>query len=117
MAYRGGPVEFERVVPASGNLAVAGKQFWLGPLRAGITVTFWADTDVIHLLIGGARDLAALAASGGRPAGPSPLPPTEPGSAIELDRTVSNAGTISLAGTVVLGICLSHLRTRMTLIF
>jgi hypothetical protein len=27
----GGPVEFERVVPASGNLQVAGKQFWLGP--------------------------------------------------------------------------------------
>ncbi|MFE9455202.1 IS481 family transposase, partial [Streptomyces sp. NPDC006739] len=26
----GGPVEFERVVPASGNLQVAGKQFWLG---------------------------------------------------------------------------------------
>jgi hypothetical protein len=34
-----GAVEFERVVPASGNLAVAGKQFWLGPARAGITVT------------------------------------------------------------------------------
>lgn len=51
----GGPVEFERVVPASGNLQVAGKQFWLGPARAGLTVTFWADTSVIHLLIAGAR--------------------------------------------------------------
>ena len=50
-----GAVEFERVVPALGNLAVAGKQFWLGPDRAGITVTFWADHDIIHLLIAGAR--------------------------------------------------------------
>ena len=32
-AYSGGPVEFERVVPASGNMALAGKQFWLGPAR------------------------------------------------------------------------------------
>ena len=50
-----GAVEFDRVVPASGNLQVAGKQFWLGPARAGVTVTFWADHDVIHLLAGGAR--------------------------------------------------------------
>ncbi|MGW3593138.1 IS481 family transposase, partial [Streptomyces fungicidicus] len=81
----GGPVEFERVVPASGNLQVAGKQFWLGPARAGLTVTFWADTSVIHLLIAGTRiktvrshlsvaDLGRLAARGGRAAGPSPLP-------------------------------------------
>ena len=28
--YAGGPVEFERVVPPSGNMQVAGKQFWLG---------------------------------------------------------------------------------------
>ena len=104
--YRGGPVEFERVVPASGNLAVAGKQFWLGTARAGVTVTFWADHDVIHLLIGGARvktvrshlsssDLAALAATGGRPAGPSPLPPPEPdATAVEVDRTVSRTGLV-----------------------
>jgi len=98
--YRGGPVAFDRVVPASGNLGVAGKQFWLGPVRAGVTVTFWADHDLIHLSIAGARvktvrshlssnDLAALAATGGRPAGPPPLPPPEPGSALEVDRTVS----------------------------
>jgi hypothetical protein len=37
-------VEFTRVVPSSGNLAVCGQQFWLGPDRAGGTVTFWADT-------------------------------------------------------------------------
>jgi hypothetical protein len=73
-------VEFDRVVPASGNLAVQRKQFWLGPARAGVTVTFWADHNVIHLSITSARvktvrshlsvnDLAAL----------------------EIDRTVSRA--------------------------
>jgi transposase InsO family protein len=107
VVYHGGPVEFDRVVPASGNLAVRAKQFWLGPSRAGVTVTFWADCDVIHLSIAGARvktvrshlsttDLAALAASGGRPAGPSPLPPAHPGAALEVDRTVSTGGLVSL---------------------
>lgn len=111
--YSGGPVAFERVVPASGNLAVRGKQFWLGPLRAGLTVTFWADHDVIHLTIAGARvktvrshlsatDLAALATDGGRPAGPPPLPPAEPGTALEVDRTVSRCGTVSLGNHIVL---------------
>src|SRR5688572_11574770 len=47
----GDAVEFDRVVPASGNLGVAGRQFWLGPAKAGVVVTFWANTDVIHLLI------------------------------------------------------------------
>jgi transposase InsO family protein len=105
--YRGGPVAFDRVVPASGNLAVRGKQFWLGPVRAGVTVTFWADHDLIHLSIAGVRvktlrshlstnDLAALAATGGRPADPPPLPLPEPGSALEVDRTVSRGGLVSL---------------------
>src|SRR5918998_6924705 len=53
VVYRGGPVEFDRVVPGSGNLAVRGKQFWLGPARAGVTVTLWADHDLIHLTIAG----------------------------------------------------------------
>jgi transposase InsO family protein len=109
-----GAVEFDRVVPASGNMSVEGKQFWLGPARAGITVTVWADHDVIHLLAGGARlksvrshlttaDLAHLAANGGRPAGPPPLPPPESeGAAVEVDRVVSTAGTVSLAGRPVL---------------
>ena len=112
--YRGGPVEFERVVPASGNLGVAGKQFWLGPVRAGVTVIFWADHELIHLSVAGARiktvrshlsanDLATLAASGGRPAGPSPLPPTEPdGTALEVDRTVSKDGLVSLGQRSIL---------------
>jgi transposase InsO family protein len=109
-----GAVEFDRVVPASGNLAVAGKQFWLGPERAGVTVTFWADPDVIHLLAGGARlktvrshlttaDLARLAVTGGRPAGPPPLPaPERDGTAVEVDRVVNAVGTVGLAGRQLL---------------
>jgi hypothetical protein len=92
----GGPVEFERVVAASGNLQVAGRQFWLTSVRSGLTVTFWADTSVIRLLIAGTRiktvrshlsvaDLAQLAAGGGRAAGPSPLP-TGGGGAFEVGR-------------------------------
>jgi transposase InsO family protein len=57
----GGPVEFDRVVPPSGNLWVARRQFWLGPQRAGLTVRFWASVDVIHLSIGPAREEPALA--------------------------------------------------------
>ncbi|WP_442813059.1 IS481 family transposase [Streptomyces sp. NBC_01343] len=108
----GGPVEFERVVPASGNLQVAGKQFWLGPARSGLTVTFWADTSVIHLLIAGTRlksvrshlsvtDLAQLAARGGRAAGPPPLPSGD-GAAFEVDRVVNNSGLVGLGGHQVL---------------
>ncbi|WP_055530608.1 IS481 family transposase [Streptomyces graminilatus] len=108
----GGPVEFERVVPASGNLQVAGKQFWLGPARSGLTVTFWADTSVIHLLIAGARiktvrshlsvaDLARLAVRGGRVAGGAPLP-AGGGAAFEVDRVVNNSGLVGLGGHQVL---------------
>jgi len=106
-------VEFDRIIPPAGNLAVAGRQFWLGPARAGSTVTFWADTDLIHLLVAGARvktvrshlsvnDLAALAAMGGRPAGPPPLPPAEQGAALEVDRTVAGNGIVSLGGRQLL---------------
>ena len=101
--WNGGPVEFDRVVPPSGNMEVRGKQFWLGPARSGVTVTFWADTDVIHLLIGMARvksvrshlsvaDLEILAHDGGRRAGPSPLPPPVTGGVVEVDRTVNRTG-------------------------
>jgi transposase InsO family protein len=113
-AVDGGPVEFARVVPPSGNLSIAGRQFWLGPARAGQTVRFWASVDVIHLSIAGARvkslrshlssaDLTQLARDGASPAGPSPLPAVEPqGGAVEVDRSVSNAGIVSLAGRQVL---------------
>jgi transposase InsO family protein len=109
----GAPVEFERVIPASGNLWAMGRQFWLGPARAGQTVRFWAGVDVIHLTIAGARikslrshlstaDLAELARDGATAAGPPPLPPAEAGAAIEVDRAVNNGGIVSLAGKQVL---------------
>ncbi len=102
-----GPVEFDRVVPPSGNLWVANRQFWLGPARAGTVIRFWASTDLIHLSAAGARiktlrshlpvsDLARLAAQGAAPAGPSPLPPIEDGQAVEVDRPVSRGGLVSL---------------------
>jgi len=109
----GGPVEFERQVPPSGNLWAMGRQFWLGPRRAGQTVRFWASVDVIHLTIGGGRvkslrshlstaDLAQLAADGALPAGPPPLPLEAEGAAIEVDRAVNNSGLVGLAGKQVL---------------
>ena len=109
----GGPVEFDRDVPASGNLWAMGRQFWLGPQRAGQTVRFWAGVDVIHLSIAGGRvkslrshlataDLARLAHEGAVAAGPPPLPPAEDGAALEVDRAVNRNGIVSLAGRQVL---------------
>ena len=110
----GGPVEFERVQPPSGNMQLAGKQFWLGPSRTGQVVRFWASVDLIHLLIGGVKiktvrshltvnDLARLVVQGAANAGPpSPLPPIEEGAAVEVDRVVSRGGTICLGGKILL---------------
>jgi hypothetical protein len=104
-------VEVERVVPASGNLGVGGQQFWLGPARAGQTITLWADTTVVHLIADGVRlktvpsrlttaHLRQLLAEGARPAGPPPLPTgaLRPGAPIEVDRLVNATGLIGLAG-------------------
>lgn len=111
--WPGGPIEFERVVPPSGNLGVAGKQFWLDTSRTGQVITFWNDTDVIHLLAGGVRlknlrshlstaDLAALFARGGRVAGPSSLPQAETDAVLEVERTVTKYSMVSLGGRYVL---------------
>jgi transposase InsO family protein len=110
-----GAVEFDRVVPPSGNLWALGRQFWLGPARAGQTIHFWASVDVVHLSIAGTRvkslrshysaaDLALLRNQAPTPAGPPPLPSPQPGdrAAIEVDRTVANTGIVSLAGRQVL---------------
>jgi transposase InsO family protein len=112
-ALEGGPVAFERPIPASGNLGAIGRQFWLGPQRAGQTVRFWAGVDVIHLTIDGARvkslrshlstaDLAQLRSEGAVPAGPPPLPLETEGAAVEVDRAVNRGGLVSLAGRQVL---------------
>ena len=105
----GGPVEFDRVVPPSGNMWVTNRQFWMGTGRAGMTARIWADCDLIHVLIAGIRiktvrshlsasDLARLTAQGAVPAGPSPLRPAEDGDAVEVDRCVSRTGLVCLAG-------------------
>jgi hypothetical protein len=104
-------VEVTRIVPASGNLALRRQQFWLGPARAGIPVTLWADTAVVHLLIDGVRlktvpsrltaaDLGQLLAEGGKPAGPPPVStgPVTPGGPVEVERLVNACGLIALAG-------------------
>jgi hypothetical protein len=112
-AYSGGPIEFDRVVPASGNMMVSQRQFWMSTARAGAVARIWADCNLIHVLIAGARiktirshlsvtDLAALLAQGAVPAGPSPLPPIEDGGAVEVERTVNRAGSVSLGQHIVL---------------
>lgn len=112
-AWAGGPVEFDRVVPPSGNMIVCQRQFWMGTARAGMIARIWADCDLIHVLVGGARvktvrshlsvnDLAKLVAQGAVPAGPSPLPPVTDGGAVEVDRCVSALGLVSLAGRQIL---------------
>ncbi len=100
-------VEIDRVVPASGNLAVAGQQFWFGPHLGGVTVTLWANSTVVHLIRDGHRiktvpsrlgaaELRQLLATGGRSAGPPPVA-TEPGGPVEVERLVNPVGTIGLA--------------------
>jgi hypothetical protein len=111
--WAGGPVELDRIVPPSGNMQLAGKQFWLGPNRSGQVVRFWAGVDMIHLLIGGAKvktvrshltvnDLAKLFSEGAVNAGLSPMPPVEDGAAVEVDRSIGSGGITSLGGKVIL---------------
>ncbi len=52
-----------------------------------------------HLTV---ADLARLVANGAVDAGSPPLPATESGEAVEVDRVVSSAGTIALGGKILL---------------
>ena len=76
----GGPVEFDRVVPPSGDLQIAGKQFWLGPARAGTVIRFWADSDLVCMSAAATR-IKALRSHLSRPtcAGSPPAVPFPPG--------------------------------------
>jgi len=109
-----GAVELERGVPASGNVAVGGQQFWFGPHRAGEVITFWIDSTTVHLSSNGRflktvpsrlteRDVARLRRAGARPAGAPParrLPgKLLAGAPIEVDRTVNPLGMVSLGNT------------------
>ncbi|WP_207554487.1 IS481 family transposase [Mycobacteroides abscessus] len=96
----GEPIELDQVVPASGNTFLRGRQFWLGPARAGQVVRFWIDCDWVHLPIGGQRvksvrsglsvnDLDHLAASHGAvPAADAPPLPSRGGPGCRANRTV-----------------------------
>ena len=117
-------VEVDRVVPPSGNLWIGGQQIWIGPALSGRQVTLWADAMSLHVLLDGTRiktlpsrlgaaELARLAASGARPAGPSPLPAGD-GAVIEVDRTVNATGSVSL-GDQQAGVGLPLTGQRVTL--
>jgi hypothetical protein len=86
---RQGPVPCPHQVATAVEVKVAElrrqhSRWGAGPHRAGLTVRFWADIDVIHLLIGGSRvksvrshltmaGLRRLVADGAVNAGPPPL--------------------------------------------
>ena len=112
------------MVPPSGNLWIGGQQIWIGPALSGRQVTLWADAMSLHVLLDGTRiktlpsrlgaaELARLAASGARPAGPSPLPAGD-GAVIEVDRTVNATGSVSL-GDQQAGVGLPLTGQRVTL--
>jgi transposase InsO family protein len=108
-----GPLELEVVVPACGNLGVAGRQLWLGRRHAGQQVHLWIDHRVIHLSVDGQLvktvasrftpgEVGRLHQLGARPAGPPPATIPAGGmripEAVECDRLVNAAGLIGLGG-------------------
>ncbi|MGY4644425.1 transposase InsO family protein [Cellulomonas sp. URHB0016] len=126
-----GAVELERAVPPCGNVAVGGQQLWFGPHRAGEIITFWIDSTTVHLSSTGTylksvpsrlsdRDVSRLARAGARPAGPPParrLPGRMlDGIAIEVDRTVTPLGAVSLGNRPLpVGIALAGQRVTIRL--
>ena len=115
-------VEFEARVPPSGEVQIrSGRQsVSVHKSLTGRTVTVWADRRSIHLSLNGdvlrtvrsrlaPEDLTYLAMRGARPAGPEPDRPAlrrangtaviRPGDAVEIDRTVTKDGVVSIAGS------------------
>src|ERR1022692_4439327 len=70
-------LEFDRLVPPSGNLWVGGQQVWLGPALAGRTITIWVDETRLHVLLDGTRLKTLPSRLPGTPAGP-PAPARAP---------------------------------------
>jgi transposase InsO family protein len=106
-----GPLELEVVVPACGNLGLAGRQLWLGRRHAGNKVSLWIDHQVIHLSTDGrppktvasrftTGELPRLVQLGARPAGHPPTTPARhhTSDVVEVDRLVNAAGLIGLGG-------------------
>ena len=111
----GGAVELDKVVPVSGNMSIAGQQFWLGPQRAGQVVRFWIDCDMVHLRIGGTRmktrplPTSASTTWTGSPPGPvrnqpdhHRCPPVGSDDVVEVERVVAGPGPSRWAARVVL---------------
>jgi transposase InsO family protein len=119
----GAAVEFEVRVPPSGEVTVlSGRQrVSLHQAMAGRTVTAWADLRSVHISLDGhvvrtvtsrlrPQDLQHLTMRGARPAGPPPAQPAlrrrngtpvlPDGGAVEIDRTVTKDGTVTIAGHV-----------------
>lgn len=111
----GGAIQLDKPAPASGNIALCGHQFWLGPARSGQVIRFWIDREWVHLSTDGHRfkslrsrftaaELDKLVAQGAVPAGPAPeASKRQPRRGIvEVERTVSMGGTVSLGSRVIL---------------
>jgi transposase InsO family protein len=117
----GAAVEFEVRVPPSGEVKIrSGRQsVAVHKSLAGRTLSVWADLRSIHVSLDGEvlrtvrsrlvpEDLTHLAMRGARPAGPEPDRPAlrrangtavvRPGDAVEIERTVTKNGTVSIAG-------------------
>jgi transposase InsO family protein len=137
----GAAVEFEARVPPAGEVTVvSGRQsVAVHHGLAGRTLTVWADQRTVHLLLDGEvlrtvasrlrpEDLQRLSMRGARPAGPPPArgalrrrrngtpAPLEPGAAVEVDRTVTKDGRITLAGiTHLIGFAYAGRRVTLRL--
>jgi transposase InsO family protein len=110
-----GPLELDLIMPACGNLGLAGRQLWLGRRYAGAHVRLWIDHQVIHLSADGQplktvasqftrADLPRLVQLGAHPAGPTPVTPGDGlgiPEAVECDRLINAAGLIGLGGRQV----------------
>lgn len=115
-------VEFEARVPPSGEVQIrSGRQsVSVHKSLAGRTLTVWADLRSVHVSLDGdvlrtvrsrlvPEDLAHLTMRGARPAGPEPERPAlrrangtaviRPGDAVEIHRTVTKDGVVSIAGS------------------
>jgi hypothetical protein len=121
--------------PAATSRSAPGASRCQNKSLAGRTVTVWADLRSIHLSLDGEvvrtvqsrlvpEDLTHLAMRGARPAGPQPDRPAlrrangmavvRPGDVVEIDRTVTKDGVVSIAGSSHL-VGFAWARRRVTL--